>query len=173
MRGDGELRMRIEEALAWDPRLTPGAVQVTLDGGRVLLVGHVPAYSRRVGAERVARRVAPGWTVVNRLEVRLPAGAGRPDADLAAAVGHALRTRCAVPADRVRVSVRDGTVVLHGTVQGAAQREAAERAAACVPGICGIVNAIAVPRAGPPPAVRRTYPLVAAAAAGALAGAHG
>jgi hyperosmotically inducible protein len=69
--------------------------------------------------------------------------AHRPDAEVFAAVRHALDENPAVPA-AVRVHVKEGVVTLTGSVRKSADREAAEDTARNVYGVRGIVNEIFV-----------------------------
>jgi hyperosmotically inducible protein len=67
----------------------------------------------------------------------------RPDAEVFAAVRHALDENPAVPA-AVRVHVKEGVVTLTGSVRKPADREAAEETARNVDGVRGVVNDIFV-----------------------------
>ena len=80
--------------------------------------------------------------VDNLLDVALPVGDELEDSDLAQRVSGALAANH-VP-DGVRVTAREGDVVLTGTVRVSAQRAAAEDAAAGVGGVHSITNYIEV-----------------------------
>jgi hyperosmotically inducible protein len=67
----------------------------------------------------------------------------RPDAEVFAAVRHALDENPAVPA-AVRVHVKEGVVTLTGSVRMPAERAAAEATVREVGGVRGIVNDIFV-----------------------------
>jgi osmotically-inducible protein OsmY len=67
----------------------------------------------------------------------------RPDAEVFAAVRHALDENPAVPAS-VRVHVKEGVVTLTGSMRMPAERAAAEATVRDVEGVRGIVNDIFV-----------------------------
>ena len=63
---------------------------------------------------------------------------------LESAVYRALLDDLAVPASSIHVSVRNGDVLLRGTVTCACEREEAERAAHAVPNVLSVRNELAV-----------------------------
>ena len=64
--------------------------------------------------------------VANEIEVRLPVGDERTDADIAAAAVRALEWDTRIPTDAVRVSVSNGWVTLRGDVDWHYQRREAQ-----------------------------------------------
>jgi len=70
--------------------------------------------------------------------------ATRPDADILREVALRMKKEEAVPDDRIRASVSDGTLTLEGTVDWNHQRDAAENCAKTVLGVRRIVNKIAI-----------------------------
>jgi osmotically-inducible protein OsmY len=99
---------------------------------------------QRAEAVRTARGVLGVRTVDDELRTR-PVGAGhRADAKTEAAVLDALILVDAVPAYGIDVDVDGGTVTLHGAVDSASQRDAAERIALRVPGVFEVRNRLMV-----------------------------
>ena len=78
--------------------------------------------------------------------MQIPDRDGRDDEDVRGDVLEALMLEGSVPMT-VDAQARDGFVTLTGTVEWHYQRKAAESRAAGVPGVVGIDNAIALPRA--------------------------
>ena len=58
---------RVRTALAEDPRVGELGIAVTVEDGRVVLAGEVATAERRTAVEAVAREVAPGHEVDNRV----------------------------------------------------------------------------------------------------------
>jgi osmotically-inducible protein OsmY len=82
--------------------------------------------------------------VANDLDVRLGKTFERPDSDVAQAAVTALKWTTGVPEDRITVSVRDGQVILGGTVDWQVQKEAAAGAVCELAGVRGVTNQITV-----------------------------
>src|SRR3954470_12747816 len=127
---------RIIQALADAPHVDVAEIAVEChDDGTVVLRGSVRNLRQRAEAVRTTRRVPGVRAVDDQLRTR-PAGAvHRADAETEAAVLDALIRDDAVPAYAIDVDVDAGTVTLCGAVDGASQRETAERTALRVPGV--------------------------------------
>ena len=127
MKTDADLKQEVRAALQSEPGLEAGGLNVTVVDGIVTLAGSVPVCAQKFRAEAVAKAVRGVRAVVDDIGVCRPDG-GRPsDADIAAAVLHAIKWDTDVPEDLIRVIVRDGWITLEGTVDSAFQREAADR----------------------------------------------
>jgi len=96
------LKHRVQRELELEPSLDMRGVHVAVEAGVVTLFGSVPSYAEKVAAERAAHAVRAAETVVNELEVQVPLPQRRSDAELAAAVSHALHWDVTVPRDAVR-----------------------------------------------------------------------
>jgi len=141
---DKQLHDEVLEELAFEPEVHPERIGVSVENGVVTLSGHADSYSQKLAAERVVKRVYSAKAVVNDLEVRLPARDEVPDADLAEAAVQAIEQLSQVPADSVRITVRDRHVILDGKVDWHYQRQAAENAVRHLRGIRGVLNHITI-----------------------------
>jgi osmotically-inducible protein OsmY len=139
------LRGRIIEALGGAPHVGVAEIAVEChDDGDVVLRGSVVNLLQRAEAVRTARGVPGVRAVEDQLRTR-PAGAEhRTAAETEAAVLDALILDHAVPAYGIDVDVDGGRVTLRGAVDSASQREAAERIALRVPGVCEVRNRLKV-----------------------------
>jgi osmotically-inducible protein OsmY len=139
------LRGRIIEALAQASAVDVVEIAVECrDNGDVVLRGSVVSLVQRAEAVRTARGVAGVRTVDDQLRTRPLGHEHRTAATTEAAVLDALILDHAVPAYGVDVDVDRGIVTLWGTVDSAAQREAAEASAVHVPGVFGVHNRLKV-----------------------------
>lgn len=151
-RMDEEIQRDVLEELKWDARVQPNEIGVSVRDGVVTLTGWVDSYTKKWAAEEAAHRVRGVVAVANDIEVRLPSSAERTDADIAAAIVHALEWDALVPIDRLDVTVSKGWVTLHGEVDWYFQKEDAERVARRIAGVRGVTNLITVrPRVQPSP----------------------
>lgn len=130
--------------LKWEGRVQPSEVGVAVRDGIVTLTGLVDSYAKRVAAEEAAHRVRGVRAVVNDIEIRLPLDAERHDADLAAAIMHALEWDAFVPLDQIEVTVSHGWVTLRGEVPWQYQKLDAERVVRRLAGVRGVTNLITV-----------------------------
>jgi osmotically-inducible protein OsmY len=141
---DEDVRREVLAELEWEAGVTPNDIGVDVNEGLVTLTGSVESFGMKWAAERAALRVKGVKAVANEIEVRLPGGDERTDADIAAAVASALAWDTLVPRDAVQVSVSNGWVTLRGEVDWAYQREEAQRVVRNLTGVKGITNLITV-----------------------------
>jgi len=140
------LHTKVEGELLGDPRLDAREIAVAVDGGgAVTLRGTVSSMGEKLRAARSAMHVEGVTKVHNFLVVGDLPGDGHADTVLRAEVLEALMVNPVVPAS-VDATVREGTVTLSGTVLHEREREAAEHAAAGVPGVAAIKDHILVDR---------------------------
>jgi osmotically-inducible protein OsmY len=149
MNTDEQLRRDVLDALRWEPRLDASEIGVAVADGIVTLTGTVPVYVQRFIAEKTVKGVRGVRGVANDVWVHPPADGRRTDTEIVAAVLYALKWDAAVPDDRIKAIVRDGWIILEGTVDRQDQRESADRAIRHMAGARGVTNNIEVkPRAG-------------------------
>lgn len=146
---DEQLRHDIVDALRWEPGLDSSRIEVAVVDGIVTLTGTVPVYVQRFLAERTVKGVRGVRGVANDVWVHPPSDGRRTDTEIVAAVLDTLKWDAAVPDDRIKATVRDGWIILDGTVDRHDQREAADRAIRHLAGARGVTNNIEVkPTAG-------------------------
>jgi osmotically-inducible protein OsmY len=108
-----------------DPEVAAKHISVTANDGAIALAGHVVAVHEKHAAVRAAERVPAVRAVADDIEVRDPSLHERADDEIAGEIAHLRRWGDEIP-DSVGVQVRDGRVILHGQVESASQRDAAE-----------------------------------------------
>ena len=141
---DSELQRKILDELQWEPSVNPAHIGVSVKDGIVTLGGYVVSYAEKYWAEQAAKRVYGVKAIVDELEIKLPGSDQRTDEDIAAAALNALRSHHHLPAETIKVSVRQGWVELDGQVEWQYQRDAAENAVRFLVGVKGVSNLIAV-----------------------------
>jgi osmotically-inducible protein OsmY len=140
---DTNIEAAVQKELVSDPLVDAGDIVVEVTDGAVSLTGTVPSQAQRTEAAAAARRVAGVSSVDALLAVVMPADDYGDDSALAQLVNQALGANADVPAG-VKATVREGNVLLTGTVRHSVQRVAAEDTAAGVAGVLGITNEIDV-----------------------------
>jgi osmotically-inducible protein OsmY len=156
-RRDDEIQQEVLAELAWDARVQPHEIGVTVQNGIVTLTGWVDSFVKKWAAEQAAHRVRGVVAVANDLEIRLPASGERTDADIAAAALQALEWDATAPVQKPKVTVSKGWVTLSGEVEWQFQKTDAERVVRRLAGVRGVTNRIEVkPRVKPAPGVLKS-----------------
>lgn len=142
MKTDIEIQENVIEQLKWEPAVNAAEIGVAVTDGIVTLSGKVDSFYKKVMAERAVRKVAGVKAVAENIDVGLSPSDAKTDAELAAAVLHALRWDNAVPDEKIKVKVENGVVTLDGTVYFQYQRAAAGNAVEKLKGVLSVHNYI-------------------------------
>jgi osmotically-inducible protein OsmY len=135
--------------LRWDSRVDQTEIGVEVDNGVVTLTGTVNCYAKKLAAKEAAHRVVGVLDVADNVQVKLPGSLKRSDTEIAQAVRcaladpaqlrksieEALERRAEREAEKIRVKVEDGTVVLEGRVRTWPEREAVLDTVSHAPGV--------------------------------------
>ena len=136
-RQEARTEAAVLRAFIADDALPAEAMHVSASDGTVTLRGRVDSASQRDEAEAVARRVPGVSQLRNELDVWTAISPNQVLEQVTGAVG-------GHRADRLTVTARDNVVTLSGTVRSAADRDAAVVAAADVPFVARVEDAIRV-----------------------------
>ncbi len=129
---DEVLRQAVVRELHKDKHIAQPAIQVAATNGIIELTGQVDNALSKARATRVAEVVRGVRSVSNRIEVSAPK---RPDPDILQDVQKALAYNFATAKLPVHVSVKNGVVVLTGTVGSWQEQQFTERVADGVRGV--------------------------------------
>ena len=141
---NSQLQHEVLAELEFDPSVDATKLGVMTEDGVVTLIGHVPTFSDKWNAERIAKRVHGVRAVANEIEVRLPATQTLDDEAIARSAANALNWNSTVPREKVTVSVTNAWLTLEGTVEWQFQKKAAEDAVRVLAGVRGVSNNVAV-----------------------------
>lgn len=144
MKTDEQLKRDVEAELNWDPSINDSGIIVSARDGVVTLGGHVPFYADKVFAEKAVKSVAGVRGLANDIEVKPNMAHQRPDSDIAESAVSALKASVAVPANDIKVVVRDARITLEGSVAFQYQKTAAESAVRTLWGVKGVTNSITI-----------------------------
>ena len=139
-RTDADIAAAAVRALEWDTGVPDGRVTVVVRDGWLTLEGDVDWWHQREAAERAVRPLTGLEGVTNQVVVKPRAETG----DVKGKIEAAFRRSAAIDAERVRVEVQDGKVILHGGVRSLSELREAERAAWAAPGVSEVENRLAV-----------------------------
>jgi osmotically-inducible protein OsmY len=147
-RSDDEIRDDVLFELKWDPQITSTDIAVAVKGGVVTLSGFASTYWEKLEAEKAAKRVYGVRGVANDIEVK-PLDQ-RTDPEIAREVVRELESHVSIPADRIKVTVKNGWVTLDGMVDWQFQKDLADSAVQKLKGVKGTINNIEVkPKVSP------------------------
>lgn len=131
-----------------------GVVKVAQDRdkGVLTLTGDVVNADDKPRAEQIAKENAPGYTVANELAVRpttadnsqLDSVDSKLDDGIKDNFKAAIKAHKALDDQSISSDVKNGTIVLKGSVKTAAQKAEAGKLAKAVPNVKEVVNEIAV-----------------------------
>ena len=140
---DKQLRDAVVNELESDPEVAAKHISVTAIDGAITLAGHVVTIHQKHEAVRAAERVPAVGAVADDIEVRSPSAHERADDEIAEEIARLRSSRAQIP-DSVAVQVSDGRVIVHGQVDSASQRDAAENAVRALDGVHVVDNLITV-----------------------------
>ena len=142
-RSDNSLRDDVLLELKWDPKISSASdIAVAVKDGVVTLSGFVPSFWEKDAAEKAVKRVYGVRGIANDIEVKL--FWQRTDPEIARAAVRELENHVSIPADRIKVTVKDGWVRLEGTVDWEYQKSLAQSAMKKLKGVSGVTNKIQV-----------------------------
>src|SRR5882757_4579571 len=148
IRTDASIRDAVLSEIKWDPKITSPDVAAAVKDGVVTLSGFVHSYWEKDAAEKAAKRVYGVKGVANDIEVKLTWT--RTDPEIAREAVQELQSHVSLPADKIKVTVRNGWVTLEGTVDWQYQKTLAESSVKKLRGVIGVTNSIEVkPQASP------------------------
>lgn len=148
MKSASKIREDVEAELRWAPQLDEKDIAINVTDGVVALTGFVHSFLEKSLAEDAVKRVIGVAGVANDLELRLIAG--QSDQEIAREAVAALRIQLPFVHENIKVVVRQGRVILEGTVEWNYQREMAEATVRTVSGVTAFENRIAIkPRVAP------------------------
>jgi osmotically-inducible protein OsmY len=142
-RSDNSLRDDVLLELKWDPKISSASdIAVAVKDGVVTLSGFVPSFWEKDAAEKAVKRVYGVRGIANDIEVKL--FWQRTDPEIARDAVHELESHVSIPADRIKVTVKDGWVTLEGTVHWEYQKSLAQSAMKKLKGVSGVTNKLQV-----------------------------
>jgi osmotically-inducible protein OsmY len=136
------LQKDVQDELRWEPMLNAAEIGVTAKDGIVTLSGTVDTYSKKLAAERAAKRVIGVKAVAMEIEVKLGISNVRNDAEIAKAALDALKWSTTVPDDRIKLKVENGWLYLEGELDWQFQKDAARTCVEDLFGVRGVSNNI-------------------------------
>ncbi len=144
MKSDAIIQREVQEELKWQPLLNATEIGVAVKNGVVTLSGKVDSYTKKLAAEKAAKRIGGVKAVAEDIQVGFFGTKGKTDAEIADAVVSALKWHSAVQEEKIKIKVEDGVVTLDGEVEWEYQRTNAISAIENLTGVKLVINMISV-----------------------------
>jgi osmotically-inducible protein OsmY len=144
MRSDYEIQFDVINQLKWNPLLKVAEIGVSVKNGIVTLSGQVDSYSKKMEAEREAKKVFGVRAVAEDIHVGASPEGSKTDTEIAEAVLNSLKWHSVVPDDKIQVKVEDGIVTLDGELEWEYQRNSAKNVVASIKGVRDIISNLIV-----------------------------
>ncbi|MDA9555542.1 BON domain-containing protein [Pelobium sp.] len=144
MKTDSQIQKDVMEELSWEPFLNESEIGVAVKNGIVTLSGIVDSYSKKISAEKAAKKVTGVKAVAEDIQVGISPSYRKTDAEIAEAALNALKWHTAVQNEQVKIKVEDGIIKLEGEVEWDYQRNNAKMAVENLTGVRSVINLITV-----------------------------
>lgn len=144
MKTDMQIQKDVMEQLKWEPFLNASQIGVAVKDGIVTLSGQVDMYSKKILAEKAAKKVRDVKAIAEDIQVGISPSFRKTDAEVAGAVLNTLKWDNMIPDEKIKVSVEDGCVKLEGEVEWEYQRKRIKNAIQNLTGVCSVINLISV-----------------------------
>lgn len=144
MRLDADIKRDVEAELKWDPEVEETDIAIKVQNGTVTLSGFARSFHEKHQAERSVKRVTGVTAMANDLQVRPRSVNKSTDPEIAREAVAALKHALPITWEQVKPMVRDGQVVLEGSVEWYFQRERAESAVRHLRGVTDVRNSIRI-----------------------------
>jgi osmotically-inducible protein OsmY len=150
MKTDSEIQKDVMDELKWQPFLISSSIGVAVKNGIVTLSGTVDTFSKKIDAERAAKKVVGVRAIAEDIQIGVSPLYRQTDTEIAEAVLNALKWHSAIPQDQIKIKVEDGVVTVEGALEWEYQRAGAKTAIQNLNGVRSVVNQIALkPRLSP------------------------
>jgi osmotically-inducible protein OsmY len=141
---DSQLKTDILAELKYEPSVKATDIGVLVKNGTLTLNGFVSSYWEKWAAVSAAKRVAGVKAIADDIEVRLPSSYHHSDGDIAAAAASQIEWCTSLPADAIKITVREGQITLEGTLEWWYQKNTAEMAIKYLVGVKGVTNLLEI-----------------------------
>jgi osmotically-inducible protein OsmY len=144
MKKDNEIQKNVMEELKNLPSLHASEIGVAVKNGIVTLSGVVDSYPRKIAVERTVIKVKNVRGIAEDIQVKLNGSCSKTDSEIAQAVLYSIEWHSGLDPEKIKVHVEDGIVTINGKVDWDYQRKLAQKTAANITGVRGLINNIEI-----------------------------
>lgn len=144
MKSDLQIQRDVMDELKWEPYLNASQIGVAVNNCIVTLSGQVDSYSKKLSAEKAAKRVSGVKAIAEDIQIGVSPAFRKTDTEIAEAILSALKWHSALQEEKIKIKVEDGIVKLEGEVEWEYQRNNAKVAIENLTGVRSVINLITV-----------------------------
>lgn len=144
MKSDNQIQKDVMDELKWQPFLNASEIGVAVKNGIVTLSGQIDTYSKKLSAEKAAKKVAGVKAIAEDIQIGVSPAYNKTDAEIAEAVLNALKWHTSVQEEKIKIKVENGNVTLEGEVEWEYQRINAKTAIENLTGVRSVFNLISI-----------------------------
>lgn len=144
MKTDAQIQKDVMDEIRWEPFLHAAEIGIAVKNGVVTLSGQVDSYSKKLSAEKAAKKVSGVKAIAEDIQIGVSPAYKKTDTEIAEAVLNALKWHTAVQEEKIKIKVEDGNVRLDGEVEWEYQRTNAKTAIENLSGVRSVINFITV-----------------------------
>jgi len=139
---DSVIKDNVKRLISWDPDIYLERIEVFVEKGRVVLEGSVDQYWKKFRAEQLARESGGVTAVVNKLVVDLTEKIS--DEKIGQDIMSLMGRNSALDVNKITVEIKNGDVVLYGSVPSRRGFDVAEDLARYTPGVLSVENKLSI-----------------------------
>ena len=139
-KSDAEIAASVVNALRWHSAVPTDKVTAKVENGIVTLEGEVDWEFQRNSAKNAVSDLTGVIDIINKVSVKPTISAS----DVSTKIKAALHRTATTDAERIKVETDGTTVTLKGIVRSFVEKEDAEAAAWCAPGVSKVINELYV-----------------------------
>ena len=144
MKSDIQIQKDVMDELKSQPFLNASEIGVAVKNGIVTLSGQIDTYSKKLSAEKAAKKVAGVKAIAEDIQIGVSPAYNKTDTEIAEAVLNALKWHTAVEEEKIKIKVENGNVTLEGEAEWDFQRSNAKTAIENLTGVRSVFNLITV-----------------------------
>ena len=139
---DSVIKDNVKRLISWDPDIYLERIEVFVEKGKVVLEGSVDKYWKKFRAEQLARESGGVTAVVNKLVVDLTEKIS--DEKIGQDIMSLMGRNPALDVNKITVEIKNGNVVLYGSVPSRQGFDVAEDLARYTPGVLSVENKLSI-----------------------------
>ena len=144
MKSDIQIQKDVIDELKWKPNLKASEIGVAVKNGVVTLSGQVDSYSKKLAAEKAAKRILGVKALAEDIQIGVSPAYNKTDTEIAEAVLNALKWHTAVQEEKIKIKVENSNVTLEGEVEWEYERNNAKLAIENLTGVRCVFNLITI-----------------------------
>ncbi len=143
-KNDETLQLNVQNSIKWEPLLKDELIQVSVENSIVTLSGTVNSYVKKMEAEYASKSVSGVKCLIQNILVQLQESELKDDASLSDEIKTALQLDRALTIKDLKVTVKNGGVLLEGELPWNYQKISAQNTVSLIVGVKDVTNKLKI-----------------------------